>query len=508
MPAMNRIGAKLPTFGKRLALAAAAGASVFAAAAHAHGFGPRYDLPLPLWLYLTGAGSAVALSFVVMAVFVRGGARLQGHPHVSLLQAHNRRSIAYPALLAACQALAMMLFVVVLVAGFWGNQTPVKNIAPLMVWAIWWVGMAYISALLGDLWLLVNPANIAYAWTESIYSSVRHGARLSLHLRYPQWLGKWPAVALLFAFTWSELVWEQSDVPANVAAAVLVYCVITWTGMFLYGRELWLRNGDAFSALFTLLARFSPLEARGPAARPEWNLRPYAVGLLTDDPVAPSTLALVVLMLATVSFDGFMETQPWASLAAWLGDFLARPPLASSADTIHTVVHTFGLLAAWALFALIFLACAWSSARMAAAASPQGKTIGATTIARLFVLTLVPIAIAYHLAHYLSYLLMACQYMVPLLSDPFGFGWDLFGTTLYIVKIGVVDAQFIWYASVIAIVAGHSAAVYLAHVMAMRVYTDRRAAFRSQYPLLLLMIGYTMVSLWIIAQPIVTSRFG
>ena len=126
----------------------------------------------------------------------------------------------------------------------------------------------------------------------------------------------------------------------------------------------------------------------------------------------------------------------------------------------------------------------------------------------LFVLTLVPIAIAYHLAHYLSFLLMACQYLIPLASDPFGFGWDLFGTTLYVVRISVVDAQFIWYASVAAIVAGHVAAVYLAHVMAMRVYTDKRAALRSQYPMLLLMIGYTMVSLWIIAQPIVTSRFG
>ncbi|HWP90276.1 MAG TPA: hypothetical protein VNM70_20515, partial [Burkholderiales bacterium] len=63
-------------------------------------------------------------------------------------------------------------------------------------------------------------------------------------------------------------------------------------------------------------------------------------------------------------------------------------------------------------------------------------------------------------------------------------------------------------ASVIAIVLGHVAAVYLAHVMAVRVFGDRRAALRSQYPMLALMLGYTMMSLWIIAQPIVSSRFG
>ena len=129
-------------------------------------------------------------------------------------------------------------------------------------------------------------------------------------------------------------------------------------------------------------------------------------------------------------------------------------------------------------------------------------------LARFFVLTLLPIAIAYHLAHYLSFLLMAGQYLIPLSSDPFGFGWDLFGTSRYFVRIAIVDARFVWYASVIAIVTGHIAAVYLAHVTAMRVFKDRRTAMLSQYPILALMIGYTMLSLWIIAQPIVASRFG
>ena len=494
-----------PCYGNLLCAAWLAGACLCASTAHAHGFGQRYDLPVPLWLYLTSAGAAVAVSFVVMAFFIRGRPRQTIHPRFNLLQWPMARAIAHPTVLAACRTLAMMLFVVVLVAGVWGNQTPVKNIAPLMVWAIWWVGMAYISALVGDLWKLINPLNTAYAWVESNYFRVSGGASLSRYAPYPQWLGKWPAVVLLFAFAWSELIWERSDVPANVATAALLYCAITWSGMFVYGRDTWLRHGDAFSLVFGLLARFAPLEARDSAAGPELNLRPYAVGLLTDEPVEPSTLALVTLMLATVSFDGFMETPPWASVAESLGDWLSPPPVAFSADAVHAIANTLGLLAAWMLFSLVYFACAWSIARTTSGGEKESRT---RRTAGLFVLTLVPIAIAYHLAHYLSFLLMACQYLIPLISDPFGFGWDLFGTTLYIVKIGVVDAQFIWYASVTAIVAGHICAVYLAHVTAMRVYPDQRAALRSQYPLLLLMIGYTMVSLWIIAQPIVSSRFG
>ena len=128
---------------------------------------------------------------------------------------------------------------------------------------------------------------------------------------------------------------------------------------------------------------------------------------------------------------------------------------------------------------------------------------GLQPLAGMFVLSLVPIAIAYHLAHYFSLLAIAGQFIIPLASDPFGYGWDLFGTMLYRIDIGIVDARFIWYLAVVAIVTGHMIAVWLAHVAAARVYADPGAARRSQYPMLILMVGYTMLSLWILAQPIV-----
>ncbi len=487
-------------------------AVAFAGATHAHGFGQRYDLPVPLWLYLTGAGAAVGVSFLVMVLFYRGSSQPDTCPRINLLTWRIGRVLAHPLMLSICRALATALFVLVVCAGLFGVQTPFKNIAPVMVWAIWWVGMAYISALLGNLWALINPLDIAYAWTESAYARVKHGAELSLGLRYPEGLGLWPAVALYFAFAWSELVWERSDVPASVATAILIYSAITWVGMFLFGRETWLRRGETFSLVFGLLARFAPTEFRVANAKPEWNLRPYAVGLLSDEPVPPSLLALVVLILVTVTFDGILETPPWVSLVAWFDDWLSAPPLLQTVGAVRTIACTFGLVAFWILFMSVYFVFAWLIARMAATVSsgaglPRDQ-IGTATVARFFVLTLVPIAIAYHLAHYLSFLLMAGQYVIPLASDPFGFGWDLFGTTGYFVRIAIIDARFVWYLSVIAIVIGHIAAVYLAHAMALRVFKEKRAAIRSQYPMLVLMIGYTMLSLWIIAQPIVSSRPG
>ncbi len=135
-----------------------------------------------------------------------------------------------------------------------------------------------------------------------------------------------------------------------------------------------------------------------------------------------------------------------------------------------------------------------------------GARVPAARVAGLFVLTLVPIAIAYHLAHYLSFLVVAWQYLISLASDPFGLGWDLFGTKNHFVRIGLVDARAVWYLSVGAIVIGHVMAVYLAHCVALQAYSDRRVALRSQWPMVALMVCYTMTSLWIIAQPIVTTR--
>jgi hypothetical protein len=128
-----------------------------------------------------------------------------------------------------------------------------------------------------------------------------------------------------------------------------------------------------------------------------------------------------------------------------------------------------------------------------------------TEIAGLFIFSLVPIAIAYHLAHYLSYLLVAGQLIIPLASDPFGWGWDIFGTAGYKTNISVIGAKFVWYAAVTAVILGHVVAVGVAHIVALRAFKTRRAAIQSQYPLLVLMIGYTVMSLWILSQPIVEN---
>ena len=489
----------------------------------AHGFGQRYDLPVPLWLYITGAGAAVALSFAVIGVFMGGARELHGYPRLNLLRWRARARSGPPRSPPDGQGgFGGCSLSLVVAAGLIGDRAPASNLAPTLVWVIWWVGLAYVSALVGDVWGLLNPWKAVFGWAEGLYRRIDSEGELSFHHRYPPGLGVWPGVLLLAAFAWVELVYADSAAPLRIAQMAGVYSVLTWGGMLLFGREQWVRHAEVFSLAFGLLARFAPTEvrvtdttvcgecqtecrdldgqcigccdcyARAPAEARELNLRPFAAGLLRNEAVSPSLMVFVLLLLSTVTFDGFTATPLWSDIVILLFDVVPNP----------TAIGTLGLLVFPVLFIGVYLAV---TALMAAAG---GRRLPAGDMARAFVFSLVPIALAYHLAHFLSFLLIQGQLIIPLASDPFGFGWNVLGTAAYQVNIGIVDARFAWFTAVAAIVAGHIIAVYLAHVIAVRTLRDRRMALRSQYPMLVLMVGYTMVSLWILAQPIVEAPAG
>jgi hypothetical protein len=422
------------------------------AEAVAHAFGERYDLPLPLSLWLVAAGLTVALSFLVFALALRRGA---GYPRLFLLR--------IPLLVVgALRAISVLVFVLVIAAGLFGTQDPFRNFAPAFVWIAWWIGFTYLSALVGDVWALLNPWKVLYP--RGLF-------------KLPPAVGAWPAAALLLAFAWIEIVWKGNAVPANIAWLALGYSLLTWTGMFGFGREAWLKSGEVFTVYFGFLARLAPIEVK---TNNELHLRAPAAGLLDQRPLSPSEAFFVLVMLAIVTFDGLRETPLWAV-----------------SDAHWTAAATAGLLTMPWVFALaIFGVCALMGWLTATSASE---------LARVFVPTLLPIALAYHVAHYLSYLLVAGQVVIPLASDPLGRGWDLVGTARYQVAVGIVGARFAWYTSVIVIVAGHVLAMYVAHRLALARFSNRRTARRSQYPLAALMVAYTMLSLWILAQPIVVK---
>lgn len=457
--------------------------------AGAHGFGQRYDLPLPLSLYLFGGAAVVVVSFVVVGLFVRRTPPARTLSRVDLFDYPLGKVVA--ALGAPLKLIALALFAAMLVAGFFGDQNPYRNLAPTLVWIIAWVGLAYVSAFVGNIWPLINPWRTVFDGVETAYRRIC-GRNLALDIPYPHALGVWPAVLLLLAFSWTELVYPTPAVPSHIASFALGYSVLTWTGMFLFGSETWLRHGELFTVVFGTFACFAPTEIRTAPPKPQFLLRRFGAGLTHRKQVSPSMMALVLLLLSSVLYDGLIATPEWSAaesaIIMRLSDVVELGPMA---------LRSIGLVGFW----LLFLS-AYRMVSIIMSAVTEWK-LSPRLIAQSFALTLIPIALGYHLAHYLVYFLVQGQYIVPLLSDPFGYGWDLFGTASYRPNIAIVGARFAWYTAVVAVLLGHIAAVYLAHAQAMHTFDARKLALVSQMPLTALMVVYTFVSLSILAEPIV-----
>ena len=466
-----------------LALASAVGPCT---SAHAHGFGQRYELPVPLGLYLFGAAAVVALSFLVFGLFVPGPIPAQDDKRKDLLWPVGR-IFGHPLVMLAARLVVFALFAVTVLAGFLGDQNPYRNIAPTMVWIIFWVGLAYVAAFAGDLWALVNPWRTAFDGAQWLCRRL-DGRELGLGLAYPAALGVWPASVLLLAFAWIELVDPNAGSPFHIATLATAYSALTWAGMLAFGRDTWLRNGEVFSLVFGTFARFAPTQG----ADGHLLLRRFGKGLTDSATVSASMMAFVLLLLSTVLYDGFIGTGEWELLESAIR---GRLPTIGA-----TAVRTIGLVAFWGLFLGAYLGICSIMNRIGGGASTRLE------VARAFALTLVPIAIGYHVAHYLVFLLVQGQYIIPLLSDPFGRGWNLFGTAGYRVDIALVGARFSWYLALGAIVGGHLIAVYLAHRRALVVFVPPRVATATQVPLTVLMVVYTFVGLSIMAEPIVESR--
>ena len=425
-----------------------------ASPAAAHGLGARTDLPLPLWMFAYGAAAALLISFAGLAVFWRTTRLEQGIEGRVLLQP----SWLTRGLADAGRALGLFLFLLLVVAAWFGDDDTVENIAPVFVYVVFWVGMTLICALVGDLWRIVNPFDTLAAVVER----VRGAGRPVPAYRW----GRWPAVAALSGFVWLELVYPGRAEPRTLAVAVVLYTAVVLAGVARWGRG-WLRQGEGFTAFFGLLAHMAPLYADDEG---RVRMRPPLAGLVGLQPDG-ATQALVIVALGSTSFDGLSRTRFWIDLTRNLD------------STQQALLATVGLIWAVSVVTLAFMGAMRITGRLHRRRHPE--------LAAAFVHSLVPIAFAYALAHYFSLLVFEGQSAIALASDPLGRGWDLFGTAGNAVDFTAVSTTTIAYVQASGIVAGHVAGVVVAHDRALAVFSSREAT-RSQYPLLAAMVVFTV----------------
>jgi hypothetical protein len=436
----------------------------------AHGLAQREELPIPQWLFAWAAAAVLVISFFALAVL---------WPEPQLEREHYKplrigRAIASLPVQIACGAIGVFLLVVTILAGYLGPDTALDNWAPTFLLITFWVGMVFASIVFGGLYRAFSP--------------FRAIGRLlpSLDRPYPEQLGRRPAAVGLWIFAWIELVSGWGEHPATLVSAALGYTVLTLAAQAYWGVETWSRRGEAFAVYFDMFARMSVWEVRDGVL----GVRRPLGGLPRLDNAA-GTVAFVTVMIGTVTYDGLSQGQLWRNASANIVDVLDG--LGIGALTASKIAGTFGLLLGVALVAG-FYRLGIEGARSVG---------GGLSFSRLefgFIHTLVPIAAVYVAAHYLTYFLFDGQRIRYLASDPFGQGWDLFGSAASGINYSLLSQNGAWYLEVLFVILGHIAALTLAHDKALAVYGQAKLAVRSQYWMLGVMVGFTSLALWLLAN--------
>ena len=420
------------------------------------------SLSVPTWLFLATGGGAVGASFLLASLVTDRTLIRRIDEYGSTLAVSRSRVLDTLASVVGVAALVAILWF-----GFRGPTDPFRNLAVLVVWVGWWAGYVMSVYLVGDTWPSLNPFR---TFVELLPS---------LALSYPERLGAWPSVAGLVALIWVEVVSPLADDPRLLARVVAAYAVVTVIGGVAFGADRWFSTVDPVSRVFDDYGRVAPLARTDDGI----ELRLPGMGLTESRGVTGADdVAFIVALLWVTTYDGLVTTPAWGDAARRLVD-AGVPPMA---------VYVAALLGGFALFYGIYVAASGASRGLA------DSYLSAGALARRFAPPLLAIAAGYHLAHFLGYFVRLSLPLGTALAAPFSppASPDLFVLPAW---FGGLELVFV--------LVGHLVAIWVAHATAYDAFPSRLQAVRSQYPFILVMVVYTMVSMWIVSAPSATPPY-
>ena len=460
-------------------------------------------------------------------------------PRVDLLRVVPglARLLRWPPTRFIAQSGVASLFLLVIVAGLWGNQNPALNIAPILTWTVWWGGLVLLIMFAGKAWCYVCPWDALAGWMErgKLWGT---GEGMSLGLRWPRALRNiWPATVLFIGLTWLELGWGVTMRPRVTAYLALGMFALAFVCALLFDRKTFCRYGCLIGRISGLYALFSGLELRArdrqvckgchtkdcyrgnergdgcptfefmgamdlntyctlcgeclktcPEDNIALNLRPWGTDLVKRGRPRADEAYLALLMLAITAFHGLTMTPRWTELTE---------RLAAAMGVSAAVAFTLGMVAIMVAPILIYAGLVRISYHL----SSDGMLSYRGYFIR-YAYALLPIALFYHLAHNAEHLLMEGPKAIRLLSDPLGLGWDLIGTASAAVP-PLISLGTLWYVQVALVLVGHVYSLWVADHTARHLFSSRRAAFRSQLPMLAGMVLFSVFSLWLLKQPMI-----
>ncbi len=429
----------------------------------AHGVGRVYESPIPFAYYLAGAALTVVVSFVIRAVS-KGDKPLP-----------DQRRVAGPRLASILSGAlrwgSLLFLVLAIVAGVVVREVGF-TFTTLMFWVGLIVGVTALSGLIAGAWETMDP----WATLDRLYRIEPAGAAKAT-VSPPWWVGP----LLLYALFWFELVSGVGFDDTWIIFVLIAYSIFSLGARSVLG-ESWERV-DPLQILFGFAARLAPFRLASDGI--------YRKGSLRDlDPGQPMPLALygsLFVLLASTTLDNVIETVGWNDLLRTL----------HLSDVSNLIVDTVAL----GLFTLPFLLTFLGAVAMAHRWIGRDRAL--PDVARSFGWSLIPIGVAYVLAHNAPLLITGVPELIRSLSDPFQLDWNLLGTAS-LWQGFLPSPRFVWFLEIAIIVGGHILGVLAAHRTAVRLSDSHSAAVRSQYALTVLMSIYTIATLWLLGQPLVT----
>ena len=445
----------------------------------AHAFGKRYDLPVPLWLFVFGGALVVFASFLLVLP------RAVAPAAAGEVRYADRTAMRRPAPIR--WTIALLVTCGLVLAGLAGSQAVAENIVPSFFWLLVWVAVPISCGVIGDWTRPVNPfAALARVLDRPSLRQALLGD--GSVVRWPDRVGWWPAVALFFTVACGELIYNgDATRPAFTASALIVYAVVSALGGLFFGAPAWIDRGELFSVLFATWGRLGRYRF-GAEGR-----RGFGGGLRVPFAARASRITFVLLLLVSVSFDGLLSTPAWKTLRTSI------PLTGVPFELFETAVFAGLVLVAWGLFG-----------GFAALVKRAGHLSGSVLEVLAGLLpSLLPIAFGYLVAHNAEYIAINGQLFIPLLGNPAGIaGMQLLPAPFndsYEINPNLLPSSVVWYLQVVLIIFVHIVAVVQAHRFLQRAARSEVTARRAEWPWIVAMVGYTMTSLWLLAQPLVET---
>lgn len=425
---------------------------------------PRETLAVPRWLYLATGGatigaSALLASFVTDRAFIYAlhswSVQLPGVPAI-------RRWISRLGRLLALASLGLMVYV-----GYTGPQLPAASLTVLVTFVGIRGGLPVVAYLIGNPWPAINPWLALTSFLPECF------------IEYPDSFARWPAVIGVLALVWVEVIFPVSTVPRVLASAILGYSLYTATGAIIFGSDTWFEHADPLAVLFRFYGAVAPIQVVDGSFEVSLPGNDLADSdIVTDE----SDVAFIIALVWELTYSGFITTTAGAQTIS----AVVESPLGAVLPTVPMaiLVYTVLFLAGY----VVFLAAYWYAGT--AARRLTDTYVTSRSIALRLAPPLLAIAAGYHLAHYANLVVSLSPALAMAVVSP-----------LTSPANPLVLAPPSWFTglSIAFVLIGHLLAIWEAHAAAYDLFASRLVAIRSQYPFILVMIGYTVISLWILS---------